>query len=367
MQNSTCLLQYISGSCFHISGTPAKAKLISSLLLLLCSLCCQAQDPYFSQFYASAVYLNPALVGVEKDMYFGINYRSQWTSLGTPFTTGQFSFSTPLGKNTPINLHRNGLGITVYTDVAGENKQFRSNGVSVAFAHDIVLGADFNQVISFGGQAGLIQKRVDYTHLQWGSQYDPSVGFNPGLVSSAGQFAEQLIIPTLSYGVVWYLNPRKNDVYDGFSGFVGFAASNLNRPNESMLTSELNRLPILYKLHGGAEWQLSQNFAISPNFLAMQQNNVRQFNIGSYLTYKTLSEKSASAPFDFMLGGWYRVNDSFIFSTGVQAKKYSIGLSYDLNVSTLRHYTYGKGAYEISIAYRISKETQIRRFSTPLM
>lgn len=337
-----------------------------SLLFLFIFIQSQAQDPYFSQFYASTTYLNPALVGVEKDTYFGLNYRTQWSSAGTPFTTGQFSFITPLGKNSPVNFHRNGLGISAYTDVAGESKQYKTNGLTISFAHDLVFGADFNQVFSFGGQAGLIQKRISYDDLQWGSQYDPFMGFNPNLVSSASQFAEQLMIPVISYGVVWYNNPQRNNLSNNFSNFVGFAASNLNRPNESMLTSELSRLPILYKLHGGAQWNLSQYFNISPNFLIMQQNNVRQYNIGSYVTYKASITKSATTA-DFMLGVWYRVKDSFIFSTGAQLKNYSIGFSYDLNVSTLRYYTRGNGAYEISLAYRISKEPQIKRFSTPLM
>ncbi|QHT66261.1 type IX secretion system membrane protein PorP/SprF [Rhodocytophaga rosea] len=330
-----------------------------------------AQDAHFSQYYASSTYLNPALLGAEKDICFGINYRSQWTSMGTPFTTGQFSFSMPVGKNSPVDIHRNGIGISAYTDVAGESKQFKTNGVYLSFAHDLVFGKKYNQIVSFGGQAGFIQKRISYNHLQWGSQYDPVMGFNPGLVSSASQFSDQLTMPVISYGIMWYYNPRKNFSYtdsgNSFSSFLGFAASNLNRPNESMLKSESNRLPVLYKLHGGAEWKLSQSFYISPNFLAMRQNNATQVNIGYYVTYTTHSGKAINVPYNFMLGGWYRVKDSFIFSTGVQVKNYSFGFSYDMNISSLRYYTRSRGAYEISIAYRINKESQIRRYSTPLM
>lgn len=365
MQHSTRWLQDVLNTIFPVCYI--RVRLLLYIMPLFFSFQLQAQDPYFSQYYASSIYLNPALAGVEKDMYFGLNYRSQWTSIGTPFTTGQFSFITPVGKSTPLNMHRNGMGISAYTDVAGESKQFKANGVNFSFAHDIAFGETFNQVFSFGGQTGLIQKRIDYNGLQWGSQYDSFTGFNPNIASSASQFAERLIIPVISFGVMWYNNPHKNDESGGFSSFVGFAASNLNRPNESMLTDEVSRLPILYKLHGGAEWKLSKNFNISPNFLAMQQHNVRQFNVGTYLTYKTHRQKSTNASLDFTLGGWYRVRDSFIFSTGVQAKNYLIGFSYDMNVSSLRRYTGGRGAYEISIAYRISKESQIRRFSTPLM
>jgi hypothetical protein len=41
----------------------------------------RAQDPVFSQFYTSSMFLNPALSGFEKDVVLGLNYRSQWTGV----------------------------------------------------------------------------------------------------------------------------------------------------------------------------------------------------------------------------------------------------------------------------------------------
>lgn len=176
MHISTNWLGYQFNSFF--AEQIAHKRFVLFQLLLLLSIQSQAQDPYFSQFYASTTYLNPALVGVEKDTYFGLNYRTQWSSAGTPFTTGQFSFITPIGKNNPTKFHRNGLGFSAYKDVAGESKQYKTNGITLSFAHDIVFGSDFTQIFSFGGQAGIIQKRISYDELQWGSQYDPSMGFN---------------------------------------------------------------------------------------------------------------------------------------------------------------------------------------------
>jgi len=42
-----------------------------------------AQEVQFSQFNASSLYLNPALAGVENDVTFNSNFRSQWSSIST--------------------------------------------------------------------------------------------------------------------------------------------------------------------------------------------------------------------------------------------------------------------------------------------
>jgi hypothetical protein len=87
-----------------------------------------------------------------------------------------------------------------------------------------------------------------------------------------------------------------------------------------------------------------------------------------YLTYKAVNDRqSKKTPYFFTLGSWYRVKDAFIVSTGVNTKKYSVGISYDMNTSSLRYYTRGRGALEISMAYKIIKGSEIKRFSTPLM
>src|SRR5210317_930461 len=49
-----------------------------------------AQDPVYSQFYASALDLNPALTGVFNGQYrVSLNYRDQWSSVlnSVPFQT----------------------------------------------------------------------------------------------------------------------------------------------------------------------------------------------------------------------------------------------------------------------------------------
>jgi hypothetical protein len=43
--------------------------------LIISGIVAHAQAPVFSQYYSSGLYLNPALSGLEKDIYLGMNYR----------------------------------------------------------------------------------------------------------------------------------------------------------------------------------------------------------------------------------------------------------------------------------------------------
>lgn len=327
-----------------------------------------AQDPQFSQYYASLSYLNPALTGVEKDIYFGINYRSQWNSLESSYTTGQFSFNYPLMVKGSEYKHVGGLGLSVFNDVTGINGEFETYGVSFSGAYNVTLNRD--QMLFMGLQAGIIQKNIDLSNLRWGSQYDAFIGYDNRITPSVGEVSEQNNFPVFNAGILWhYEKVKRNYIGTDFKSFAGLAVSNLNNPDESLLQDGTSPLPLLYKLHGGMELTLSHYLKFSPNFLVMRQNSRYQINTGAYITITKFGNPYArnSRLFDLQVGAWYRFKDSFIFMLGADMRNFNVGFSYDLNTSTLRYNNLVSGTYEISMAYRIVKGKGLRRFSTPLM
>lgn len=95
-----------------------KLLLISGLLLA--TVCVQAQDIHFSQFYMSPTNLNPALTGVMNcNGRFSFNYRSQWQSVlkTNAFNTTSASYDarTPVGRSDFF-----GYGLTLWGDQAGD-------------------------------------------------------------------------------------------------------------------------------------------------------------------------------------------------------------------------------------------------------
>jgi type IX secretion system PorP/SprF family membrane protein len=324
-----------------------------------------AQDATFSQYYASALYLNPAMAGTMPYLQFSSNNRTQWRSIVVPYVTNQISLIAPIYSKDVRRNHIGGIGLSFYNDRAGEGN-LKANGFNLNAAYNLWLTANRMQVITFGVQAGFIQKTIDFANLQWGSQYDPYVGY-----SATNIPPDQLTIKRnktygdVSAGIMYNFNLNKDYSSKGFSGFCGFSAYHLNKPNESLITGLVSPLPILYKAQLGFEVHAGKRLNISPNALFIMQNNVQQLNAGMYLTYLYAEQTKALAPTYLILGGWYRLKDAFIVSAGFGNDKYTLGFSYDYNSSTLRYNTQGRGAYEISLSVRRVKAKGIKIFNTP--
>jgi len=346
-----------------------KALAVFLFLLLIGVKDLKAQAPVFSQYYASALYLNPALAGLEKDTYFGINYRSQWSNLGLPFTTFQFSFIQPITKPGTRKKHLGGIGVSFYNDVAGANKEFVTRGVSIAFAHNFHLNRHGNNIIATAIQAGASQQTLNYNALQWSSQYSSFTGFDQSLPGETGIVNDRIFQPILTAGAMWYYtNKQRNLSHYSTSVYNGVSVSNL-LPNQSYFLNSKTAAATLYKIHGGFISTFSRKIEISPNYLVQYQEHNFQFNVGVYAGYAITNPKASSKPGStkLIIGTWYRFNDAFIFSTGVSNSLWTIGFSYDSNIFALSK-TFGYGsAYELSVAHKLPTKNGFKRFSSPLI
>lgn len=345
-------------------------KIITLTIVISLPLNLLAQNPYFSQYYAAPLYLNPALAGANREIDLGVNYRSQWNSDDAPYELSQFSFIYPIMINYGARLkHLGGVGFTAFRDVAGEGAIFKTTGLNIGGSYRISLNK--SHTILTGLQAGIVQKSVDLSRLRWGSQYDEFIGFDDRLAPSIGDINEQAIFPTFEAGLFWHyaLEVPSYVTSGSWAVFSGFSVANLNQPDESLLRDGTSKLPMLFKLHGGVEYRASRSFKVSPSFLLMRQNHNKQYNIGSYFTYTIISDPYSRQPktFNLQAGVWRRIKDSYTFMIGGSGRNLSAGFSYDMNTTSMRMSNLGKSAYEISLRYKIDKGKEIRRFSTPLM
>lgn len=325
----------------------------------------QAQDAEFSQYYSSELYLNPAMAGEEQDITFSSNYRQQWKSIVLPYTTSQFSIVIPYYDHTASENHKGGFGVSVYNDRAGESN-FRTTGINITAAYNLPLTLDYSHNLSFGMQAGLIQKSIDYSDLEWGEQYNPFIGFDASITPSEDQLRSATLYPDFSAGLMYYYNYQQDFHERKVSAFLGGAVYHLNTPNESFVGGETSLLPRLYKFSAGINIPINDKFHISPNALYLYQHENDHVNLGLYLTYQVFgSTNNMLDKAELILGTWYRVDDSFIFSAGIHQKAWTLGFSYDYNNSSLRYETRGQGAYEISLRIRRVKERLIKKIATP--
>jgi len=326
-----------------------------------------AQSPVFSQYYSSGLYLNPALSGLEKDVYMGMNYRSQWSNVGLPFSTFQFSFIQPLTKPGVHVKHMGGFGTSFLNDVAGPNKEFITQAVSVAGSYNFHLSRYGNNVVAVGIQAGASQQRLNYDALQWSSQYSPSMGFNNTLAGEANTFNTQVWSPTLNAGVMWHYTTRGRLASHSKTAFAGLSVSNIIRAKGFVANTRGAQMQ-LYKLHGGFISLWKRKYEVSPNYLVQYQNQNFQVNVGTYLSYYLQpphlhNSKSTKV----LVGVWYRLQDSFILSSGFSNTNWNFGFSYDTNISSMGRNLGNASAYEVSLAYKIVLQKGFRKFSSPLI
>lgn len=315
-----------------------------------------AQDAQFSQYLTTGVYLNPGLSSAVKNVTLVLNHRNQWNSLVAPYSTTQISLVKPLYLNDRSRSKLGGIGISFYNDKTGDGI-LKEMGGSINGSYNLRVN-NLNSVF-FGLQLGFIQKSLNYDQLTWGNQYT-NTGFDPNKDPEVGIKNYSTIYPDFSAGLVYSFNAERNYGKHGagYSSRVGISIYHMNSPNESFFREvETSRLPMLMKIHGDIEVVLADNLYLNPAMLVLFQNQLSQVNSGLHLIYMIKkTDKSLWKPTQLIAGLWYRINDSFIFIAGFGNNFYRLSLSYDMNTTFMREYSYGTGAYEIALSISPFKE-----------
>ena len=129
----------------------------------------KAQDPQFTQFYASPLYLAPSYAGGTPGQRVVANYRNQWSIVPGTFQT----FSLSYDHNFPH--FKSGLGLLLLRDVAGDGR-LGSTLAGIVYSYDITPHPDFH--IRPGIGFYYVQQSIDYARLIFGDQFQFDV--DPG-------------------------------------------------------------------------------------------------------------------------------------------------------------------------------------------
>lgn len=304
-----------------------------------------SQDAEFSQYYASELYLNPALIGFETTSHLSFSTRNQWSSLGSPFTTSQFSVAAPIYKENKL-IHMGGAGISVFQNNAMDGA-FNKQGAHGAFALNAFLTA--KSMLSFSLQVGVLQKSISLNDFEWTNQYNSLVGYDQSIAPGIQSIEDQKTMMDLNAGIVYGYNLDFGGKEEGMGAYVGLSAFHLTQPDEALGADQTSRLPVQFKSIGGMAFTANKKIEITPNFLLNIQSTNRQINLGNTVSYKISDTESIFAPKRALAGTWYRVQDAFILIAGIESDTYVLAFSYDANTSTLRSDGFQASAYEITL------------------
>jgi len=201
-----------------------------------------------------------------------------------------------------------------------------------------------------------MQKRIDQSKLMFENQIDNN-GYNPGLPSN-----EFLTNPKISY-----FDPNVGILYNGLVGeasniYAGVSYYHITQPTETFMSQDNNRLSYRYTVHGGGSFPVNGYNRIHASALYMKQSTASETSFGAAYGFN-LSGVPEDNPTMFYLGSWYRLKDAINPYVGLEIGGFNVGLTYDLNVSSLKPASNYRGGMEISVIY-IHRSSENSKYKT---
>lgn len=311
----------------------------------------KAQDIHFSQFYMTPLLQNPAQTGAQNNIRTIMNYKSQWNSVADPFTTINFSFDMSLNKKKHISGF-SAVGMNLYSDKAGNAGMGTFQG-NLNYAYHVYLSD--RSTLGAGVYAAFGQRRVNFADLQWGSQYD-GMAYNSGLPSGELTSSENFMFLDFGGGVHWKFS--KSERYmtgnDQRTINAGIAVFHFNSPKYSFYDSgeKLHMKEVFYA--NALIGVNNTNFSVVPGFFFAKQGKASELFLGSLFRFQ-FKESSKITGFvkgsSMAAGIYYRNRDAIVACLQYEFSQYTIGMSYDVNLSGLKTASQGKGGFEISLRF----------------
>ncbi len=310
-----------------------------------------AQDVHFTQFYHSPSNLNPALTGVfHGDERFIVNYRNQWANVPVDYTTFAGAYD---GRINPKFLGKKtiGVGAQFYYDQAGDSNLFNTKLVgSAAYIHHL----NERNALSGGLGLGFSFRGYSSDNLNYNSQFDGEI-FNENLASGEDDLLDTStkFFLDVSLGVNWHHNKKK---YTRSTLDAGVALFHLNRPAVNLYNGDKEKLDGRFNLFIDGTQQLHRRFDVRGRGLAQFKGPESELLLG--LAGRFFLEPHRSKFLAIQLGIAYRIfdeGDAWAPSIEFQYKSWTLGFSYDLNVSEFQAATNKNGGPELALIYRTAK------------
>jgi type IX secretion system PorP/SprF family membrane protein len=330
-----------------------KKSIIIGFALLMC-IAAEAQDPHFSQFFASPLTLNPAFTGkFDGSWRLAANHRDQWPSIPKAYVTSSASIDFGILRSKIPETDTWGIGISGVTD-ASANNILKLNYGSVSMSYHKSLDEDGYHQIGAGFQGTYSSIGVDVSKLTFEDMLTQN-GFT-GVTSDILTNGSNQSYFDINAGILY------SGSTTGFNNFyIGASMYHINRPKVGFkdknwyLTGRIT-------VHGGGYFPLNDQLTVHTSVIHQIQNKASETTLGGALALNLNADNDK--PTSIYGGAWMRFNDAIIPYVGIEVAGLRIGASYDLNISNLKAATQSRGGTEISIIY-IKKPAESRGIPCP--
>lgn len=299
-----------------------------------------AQDVHLSQFYTAQLNLNPALAGYYDGEYrIAANYRSQWAQIGDPITTSMIA----LDRKFYFYSDEIDAGIIFINDqFAGFNMNTNKIFITGSYKKKI----NYNE-FRFGVQAGIVLKSTNLATQTFPNQWVYETGeFDPDVSNGETTLSDSQNFIDVNIGASW------SKAFNKFKPLIGLSLFHINRPKDTYFEEPTERLRMRQVIHGEAVIDLNGPVTIEPKLLYMWTTKAQDALIGGNVKRHFKESKVKNIYAGLLYRDSFRRNkDALIPIVGLTYKRFDIGFSYDVNVSSLSDYSTRKSTLEFSLIY----------------
>jgi type IX secretion system PorP/SprF family membrane protein len=331
---------------FRYSKYPdVKTFLYLIILIFSCGvLNSYGQDPHFSQFFEAPLLRNPSLAGLfAGDIRLQTVYRNQWQSITTPYQTASinFEYKQPIGKGNDFIT----TGIQILYDKAGITN-FTTSNIYPALNYHKSLNDQKSKYLSLGIMGGYVQRRIDRSKITTNNQFDGS-GYNPALSDgeTLTKFSYHYWDGSIGLSFNSSIQGSETDYY-----FIGVAYHHFNRPKNSFYVNPPIELNPKLVFSGGVNLSIDEVSFITIQGDYSKQGDYKEAIAGATYSRK-LGEDYTNPLYTIHFGGYLRWKDAFIPVLKLDYTPFSVAISYDINISSLKTSSQYRGGAELSLTY----------------
>lgn len=306
-----------------------------------------AQDPKFSQYFASPLTLNPALTGYFDGNYrVALNMRQQWANVGEPYNTyslsGELKLQDEYYYNDIFSIGLSGLYDESF------NKVLKSYTYSAGFSYYKFLDPNHNVKIGLAPQVAYVSKSLNFDALTVASQFQNG-SFNMSLPNYLDLKNDKLTYFDFNVGANLGLSLNK------ISASIGYAAYHLTRPQQSLFNDLRIRLPLRHTINLGFRYVSEDLLDLSFSAHRMDEGASHDTIVGGVIGFKPTPESKTK----LNAGIWYQTNgNSFYPYVGFELANLSVGLNYSLFTKNIA--SYQPKTFELSIILNDNSFTKFK-------
>ncbi|TDG35664.1 type IX secretion system membrane protein PorP/SprF [Pedobacter changchengzhani] len=299
-----------------------------------------AQDPKFSQYFASPLSLNPANTGFFDGEYrFALNTRQQWGNLGDPYNTYSASADVKLVQDENFTNSVFSVGLSGLFDESF-NKALKSQYLSASVSYYQYLDGNHQFKFGIAPQISYVSKYLDYNKLTFASQYSDG-DFNMALPNYLDLKNDKTRYFDLNFGANF------SATFDQASFVVGVSLYHITKPSESLFKNSSEIVPYRKTVNFGMFYNINNNLDMNVSGIYTKQKVNTDTMLGTVLGFRMNDDNRVK----LNAGLWYKFNESSVFPyLGVTMGNLTAGVNY--TVYSNRENNATPRTYEISLIYR---------------